>query len=162
MLRAATPTDVESLRVWRNHPEVRRVSLTQHEIGTDEHLAWWDRLQQDSTKQVLVYERDGIPSGVVNFFDIADGSAWWGYYLDNDGLNERGALFPAWISIQREAVRYARNELGLNELHGETLEMNEAAVDFNARLGFEEIERYERSLGERDVTVIHSRRSWEN
>ncbi len=164
MLRPATRDDLEQLRRWRNHPEVRRVSLTQHEIAPEEHQKWWSAVEADPTRQVLIYERDDTPSGAVTFFDIDTDpdSAWWGYYLDNQGLEERGALFPAWISIQREAVKYAHRELGVRELHGETLVLNEAAVDFNQRLGFEEVERYERDVDGAKVTVIHSRKTWED
>ena len=35
MLRDATDADLDAMRRWRNHDEVRRVSLTQHEIGAD-------------------------------------------------------------------------------------------------------------------------------
>ena len=161
MLRPVAADDVELMRVWRNHPEVRRVSLTQHEISPEEHLAWWATASRNESRRFLIYERAGVPSGVVNFFDIDGDTAWWGYFLDNDGLEADGALFPAWISIQREAVKYARRELGLRELHGETLLVNEAAVDFNGRQGFEEVERYEREVGGEPVTVIHTKKIFE-
>lgn len=160
MLRKAQREDMEAVREWRNHAEVRRVSLTQHAITSAEHMAWWQRIQGDSSTLVLIYERDGLPSGVVTFFDLTDESAWWGYYLDNEGLDARGTLFPAWISIQREAVRYAQNELGLVELHGETLVVNESAVSFNQRQGFVEVERYVREIADQPVEVIHSRRTF--
>lgn len=161
MLRPATDADLDAMRRWRNHDEVRRVSLTQHEITAEEHAGWWEKTKTDPTRKVLIYERDGVPSGVVTFFDMTDGKAWWGYYLDNDGLTERGAMFPAWISIQREAVKYARKELGLTQLDGETLVANESAVDFNTRQGFEEVERYAREVGGETVEVIHSRKIFE-
>lgn len=149
------------MREWRNHEEVRRVSLTQHVISSEEHLAWWERTEQDPTTRVLIYERDGIPSGVVTFSDLENGSAWWGYYLDNAGLDERGAMFPSWISIQREAVRYARDELELTELHGETMVSNDSAISFNLRQGFVEVERYSRDVAGEQVEVIHSCRKFE-
>lgn len=161
MLRPAEDADIEPMRRWRNHPEVRRVSLTQHEITADEHQAWWQHAAQDPSRRVLIYERDAVASGVVTFFDLDGGSGWWGYYLDNAGLGERGALFPAWISIQREAAKYARDVLRLAELHGETLALNGAAVDFNARQKFVEVERYDRVVGGESVPVIHTRRVFE-
>lgn len=161
MLREATETDLDAMRTWRNHPEVRRVSLTRHEITAEEHENWWKAVQADPTRRVLIYERDGIPSGVVSFFDVEDGSGWWGYYLDNVGLEERGAMFPAWISIQREAVKYAQRELGLRELHGETFATNQATVDFNMRQKFDEVERYTREVDGESVEVIHTRRVFE-
>lgn len=158
MLRPAAETDLDAMRAWRNHPEVRRVSLTQHEITIDEHREWWERVSSDPSRVVFIYERNETPAGVVAFFDIdeADRSAWWSYFLDNRGLEERGEMFPAWISIQREAIRYARRELRLVELHAETLVSNTSAVDFNARQGLREVERYDRVVGGDSVAVIHS------
>lgn len=153
------------MRTWRNHAEVRRVSLTQHEIGADEHARWWQNTRTDPTRRVLIYERadaEGtmVPSGVVTFFDIDEqaGTGWWGYYLDNAGLEASGALSLAWISIQREAVKYARDVLGLRELHGETLSANEAAVAFNERQKFELVETTTRELPDGPVEVLHTRR----
>lgn len=160
MLRPAEDRDVEPMRSWRNHPEVRRVSLTQHEIGPEEHQGWWAKTRVDPSRRVLIYERDGVPCGVVTFFDLNGDSGWWGYYLDNDGLEAAGTLFPAWISIQREAVKYARDVLELTHLHGETLAANQAAVDFNARQKFTEVERYEREIGGELAEVIHTRRDF--
>jgi hypothetical protein len=40
-LRRAEPADVERMRQWRNHPQVRSASLTTHEIGAAEHERWW-------------------------------------------------------------------------------------------------------------------------
>lgn len=161
MLRPARDEDLAPMRAWRNHDEVRRVSLTQHVITEDEHRTWWERTKDDPTRKVLIYERDGVGSGVVTFFDIDGDTAWWGYYLDNDGLEERGAMFPAWISIQREAVKYARDVLGLRQLDGETLATNDSAVDFNLRQGFVEVERYAREVGGETVEVIHTRKTFE-
>ncbi|MDF8262944.1 GNAT family N-acetyltransferase [Luteipulveratus flavus] len=162
MLRPATEADKELVRVWRNHPEVQAVSLQQEEITPEMHERWWAAVQQDPSRQVLVYERRGEPAGVVNFFDItAEGSsprsAMWGYYLDNEGLG--GALLPAWMQIQREGVRYAFEELGLEVLEGEVLDHNEAVRSMNRRSGFTEVESYEREIGGRPTLVHRIRRT---
>ena len=158
MLRPALDRDLDDMRAWRNHPEVRRVSLTQHEITADEHRQWWERVQADPTRLVLIYERNSIGSGVVAFFDLDEDAktGWWSYFLDNAGLEERGEMFPAWISIQREARKYAMRELALAELHAETLTSNASAAEFNARQGFTEVERYERLVEGEPIEVIHS------
>lgn len=156
MLRPATDQDRDRVLVWRNHPEVRTVSLTQHVIDRTEHERWWERAKADDTRQILIYERDGLPSGVVSFWDLTEDSAWWGYYLDNDGVDERGVRFPAWISIQREAVKYARDVLGLSELHGETLTSNQSVREFNARQGFEELEVATRASEGDLIEYVHN------
>ncbi|WP_036922568.1 GNAT family N-acetyltransferase [Propionicicella superfundia] len=163
MLRPATDSDSADVLRWRNHPDVRAVSLTQHVIGTAEHTAWWERTMVDPTRRVLIYERAGAPAGVVTFFDIdaAAHTAWWGYYLDNEGLTAAGALFPAWIQIQRDAVKYARDVLGLRELHAETLGSNDSVRQVNSRQGFEEVETTRREIGGRTVDVIHTVKRFE-
>jgi UDP-4-amino-4,6-dideoxy-N-acetyl-beta-L-altrosamine N-acetyltransferase len=144
MLRPATDADSADVLRWRNHPEVRAVSLTRHEISEQEHEAYWAATRASDAREIYVYVRHGVTSGVVTYFDIdrEAGSAWWGYYLDNDGLQERGELLPAWIEIQRQAKRLAFDEMGLSTLEGEVLEANEAVRRFNRRNGFQEVDRY--------------------
>lgn len=165
MLRPATDADRELVRRWRNHPDVRAVSLTQHEIGADEHAAWWQRVADDPTRQVLVYERGGIPAGVVSLWDIdwQTGTLWWGYYLDNAGLGERGELLPAWIQIQRDAVKHvdAMEHEGrrIDTMEAEVLDANEGVRSFNARMGFADVATSERDINGTTVLVHHVRRT---
>lgn len=159
MLRPATDADSNDVRTWRNHAQVRAVSMTQHIISEDEHAAYWASVRDDPSREIYMYVRHGATSGVVTFFDIdrEAGSAWWGYYLDNDGLNQRGELLPAWIEIQRQAKRYAFHEMGLRTLHGEVLESNEAVRRFNRRNGFEEVERYVRDIDGTTTPILRVR-----
>jgi len=156
LLRPVTDDDSANVLRWRNHPDVRAVSLTQHEITPDEHAAYWAATKQDPRREIYLYVRHDIPSGVVTFFDIdrETGSAWWGYYLDNEGLSERGELLPAWIEIQRQAKRYAFDTLGFTRLEGEVLESNEAVRRFNRRNGFVEVERYTRDIDGSETPVL--------
>ncbi|YAL82535.1 GNAT family N-acetyltransferase [Dermacoccaceae bacterium W4C1] len=167
MLRPATEDDLEPIRRWRNHPEVQAVSLQRHEVTPQMHAAWWAAVSADPSRLVLIYERGERPCGVVTFFDIeatttTEGaprrSAMWGYYLDNAGLNEIGALLPAWMQIQREAVRYADTELDLDVLEGEVLEHNEAVRRMNLRNGFVEVGTREQEIDGEPATVHLIRR----
>jgi UDP-4-amino-4,6-dideoxy-N-acetyl-beta-L-altrosamine N-acetyltransferase len=159
MLRPATDADSADVLRWRNHPDVRAVSLTQHQITEVEHQAYWAATKASEAREIYMYVRHGVPSGVVTFFDIdrAARSAWWGYYLDNDGLKQRGELLPAWIEIQRQAKKLAFGELGLTTLEGEVLEANEAVRRFNRRNGFEEIERYTHDIDGVAIPVLRVR-----
>lgn len=165
MLRPATDADRENVRVWRNHPDVRAVSLTQHEIGPEEHARWWERVKADPTREVLIYERGGVPAGVVSLWDIDPeaGSLWWGYYLDNEGLGARGELLPAWIQIQREAVKYVDalriDGRPITVMDAEVLDINEGVRSFNKRQGFADVETYQRDINGATVLVHHVRRT---
>ena len=160
MLRPATDADRESVRVWRNHPDVRAVSLTQHEIGPEEHALWWERVKADPTREVLIYERGGVPAGVVSLWDIDPeaGSLWWGYYLDNEGLTARGELLPAWIQIQRDAVKYV-DGMQIDIMDAEVLDSNEGVRSFNRRQGFVDVETYEQDINGTAQLVHHVRRT---
>ena len=112
------------------------MSLTTHEIGEAEHRAWFAAGVADPSRRVLVYEHDGIPSGVVNFTGIDGGTAVWGFFLDVEGLTARDATLPAWMSVCREAVDYAFDVLGVDRLDGEVFAANTAVRRLNRRLGF--------------------------
>ncbi|MFB9236709.1 GNAT family N-acetyltransferase [Plantactinospora siamensis] len=158
MLRPATDDDLDAMRQWRNQPPNREVSITSHEITPAEHAAWWSRTRTDPTRRVLIYERDGVPAGVVNFFDLAlDGPApvgSWGFFLDAAGLDERRETLPAWLEVMREAVDHAFDELRLAELRGEVLAGNEVVRQMNRRFRFAEGQPEVREVDGRSITVI--------
>jgi RimJ/RimL family protein N-acetyltransferase len=154
MLRAATEDDVDTIRRLRNQQANRDVSITSHEITADEHAAWWAKTSADPSRRVLIYERDGRIAGVVNFFDLEGSSGAWGFFLDADGLAERGETLPAWIEIMREATAYAFDELGLEVLTGEVLEHNTVVRQMNRRFRFAEGTPETRYAGGREITVI--------
>jgi RimJ/RimL family protein N-acetyltransferase len=154
MLRAATEDDVDTIRRLRNQQANRDVSINSHEITADEHAAWWAKTSVDPSRRVLIYTRDGGTAGVVNFFDLDGTSGGWGFFLDADGLAERGETLPAWIEIMREATAYAFDELGLEVLTGEVLEHNTVVRQMNRRFRFVEGTPETRYADGRELTVI--------
>lgn len=154
MLRPATDDDVDLILALRNQPANRDVSITSHEITPDEHAGWWAKASVDPARRVLIYERDGRTAGVVNFFDLEASTGAWGFFLDADGLAERGETLPAWIEVMKEATRYAFDELGLDELTGEVLEHNTAVRQMNRRFRFTEGEPQTRYADGRELTVL--------
>lgn len=140
MLRRATDADLDAVLAWRNQEANRAVSVSTHVITAEEHRAWWARVQGDPTRAVLVLELDGTPCGVVNLFDIGDppGTASWGFFLDHDGLQERGSTLGAWIGVMRAAGDHVFGELDVHTLRGEVLEDNDVVRRMNRRFGFVE------------------------
>lgn len=158
MLRPATDADVDTMRAWRNQEPNRLASVNSHEIGAGEHAAWWTRTRDDPTRQVLVYERAGVPAGVVTFFDLRRDaprrSGGWGFYLDAETLQARDELLPAWLEVMQEALRYAFDELGLDDLHGEVLADNASVRQMNRMFRFVEGEGEPREVDGRRIVVI--------
>lgn len=140
MLRPATEADLEAMLSWRNQRANRAVSVTTHVIALEEHRAWWDHVRTDPTREVLIHESDDVPCGAVNFFDIDEPprTASWGFYLDHDGLEDRGGTLGVWMAVMREATEYAFDRLGLDELRGEVLADNTVVRQMNRRFGFVE------------------------
>jgi RimJ/RimL family protein N-acetyltransferase len=154
MLRTATDDDVDIIRRLRNQQANRDVSINSHEITADEHAGWWAKTSVDPTRRVLLYQRDGEIAGVVNFFDLEGPTGAWGFFLDADGLAERGETLPAWIEVMREATAYAFDELGLEVLTGEVLEHNAVVRQMNRRFRFVEGTSEVRYADGREITVI--------
>ena len=142
MLRRAQDDDVEAMRLWRNQPANRAVSLNEHEISPDEHAAWWSRVLDDPTRQVLVFELEGRALGIVTFFDLElsgpTRTGSWGFFLDNETVTADGIAIPAWMRLMKDACAWAFDELVLDELHGEVLETNVAVRAMNGRYRFTE------------------------
>ncbi|HET6152213.1 MAG TPA: GNAT family N-acetyltransferase [Marmoricola sp.] len=140
MLRPARDADVAPMRLWRNQPANRVVSVNQHEISAAEHADWWARVSQDPTKQVLVFEYAGQPLGIVTFFDLdpAERTGSWGFFLDSETAARDGVAVPAWIGLMKDACAWAFDELDLAVLHGEVHEGNEAVRAMNRRFRFTE------------------------
>lgn len=65
--RPVTPADTQSLRAWRNAPEVRKYSLDTREIAADEHATWLARTLADPQRILVIAELAGQPVGVARF-----------------------------------------------------------------------------------------------
>ncbi|WP_409489284.1 GNAT family N-acetyltransferase [Amycolatopsis sp. cmx-11-12] len=146
LLIEAGEADLDRIRRWRNHPSVRKVSFTTHEIGADEHRGWFEAVRADPSRRVLVYRHDGVPAGVVLFSDIDTeaGSAEWHFYLDVEGLGRE--TLPAWLKLEGAAVDYGFDVLGLSLLGGATLADNRQVLQLHKRFGFTETRRYVREV----------------
>lgn len=156
MLRPAEERDVETMREWRNQTANREVSINQHVITPEEHRAWWERVQLDPTRRVLVFEHDARPLGIVTFFDIdaRASSAHWGFFLDNETTTADGTAMMAWMAVMAEAIDYAFDDLGVDMLCGEVLAHNEAVRLMNRRFRFVEGDPETREVDGRTITVF--------
>jgi len=131
-IRPMAEADLDLVRSWRNHPEVRRWMYTTHDIGEAEHSRWFEDARRDPSKALLVYERCGEPAGFVSLscvrgMDVAE----WGFYLAPDAAPGSGG------ALGMAALEYAFDGLGLHKVSGHALADNERSVRFHLRLGFQ-------------------------
>lgn len=132
-LRELRQEDLELVLEWRNSDRIRAIMFTDQTISREDHYAWFDRLQQNPSASVRLFEAFSQPAGLMNITvrDSANGVAYWGFYLGRADLpkgtgTEMGLL----------ALRFAFEKLNVRKLCGEVIAMNEASLRFHDKLGF--------------------------
>jgi len=152
VLRPAVDADRDKVLAWRNHPDVRAVSLTTHVITAAEHAAWWDAATADPDRHILIFDDRGVV-----IFDRRRDPASWSFYLDVAGLGAE--LLPTWLRLERAAVEHAFGPLGLTRLGGETRADNKQVLALHRRFGFTERRRYERLVAGNPTMVVWTERT---
>ncbi len=125
--------DLDAVLAWRNHPDVRRHMFDTHEIGRDEHAAWFERSARDARVHLLVFERGAQRCGFASLVrgrhpEVAD----WGFYAAPDAPPGTGRR------LGRATLAHAFGPLGLHKVCGQVLELNDRSLRFHAALGFRE------------------------
>ncbi len=124
---------IENIRVWRNHPDIRKVMYNTKEISKENHLKFISSLSETDTKFYWLVIKRGNPIGVMNVVDIdyERFSGQLGYYLLPQFLSSGiGLEFISTI------IYFIFSELGLSSLFGRTELNNKDALRFNYHLGF--------------------------
>jgi UDP-4-amino-4,6-dideoxy-N-acetyl-beta-L-altrosamine N-acetyltransferase len=131
-LRPIKDHELELMLSWRNAPTVRANMYTQHEISLAEHEAWWVKTSQRVDQLYLMYERNGIPMGIVAFnsIDTLHGNSSWAFYASPDATRGTGTNME-WLAIE-----LAFNDLGLHKLHCEVLGFNQPVIKLHQKFGF--------------------------
>ena len=128
-----TAQDLAQVLGWRNHPEIRRYMFTRHEISFDEHRCWFERVSQDPTSQLLVFEQGKIEAGFVHFRGVSHGGvAEWGFYVAPDAPKGTGR------KLGHSALKFGFDEAALHKVCGQALDFNEPSIRFHRMLGFRE------------------------
>lgn len=132
-LRPITDRDLATVLAWRNAPEIRGASFSQHQIQPDEHLAWFQRVQKDPQSHSFIHEDDdGRADGVVNFTHCRPGGAeaFWGFYAAPGSPPGTGSR------LGLDALDLAFADLDLHKLNAEVIATNESSLTFHEKLGF--------------------------
>ena len=127
--------DLETVLCWRNHPDVRKCMLSQHEITMTEHRAWFAQSVNDDSRALLVLEQDDQMIGCVVFSNVSfKGAADWSFYVDPDSEPGTGK------KVCKCGLGYAFDFLNLNSVLGRVRDTNIASIRLHARLGFTQFE----------------------
>lgn len=153
MLRPLDKADLELVLSWRNDPAVRQAMYSQHEVTSEEHQLWFQRMQNDESKQWFLFlDHDGNPCAVVNFvsIDTFQKTAFWGFYADPNATPGTG------MRMSLEALDKAYIELGLRKLSAEVLASNIRSLEMHKKVGFIQEGHFRDHFfdGERYVDVV--------
>lgn len=131
-IRQVTPDDLPMLLDWRNHANVRRFMMTQHEISPEEHLNWYANASQDNTRQLLIAEELHQPIGFVQFDHVSEGGiSQWGFYASPHAPKGSGN------KLGTMALAHAFSTLKLHKVCGQAISTNISSLNFHQRLGFQ-------------------------
>ena len=130
-LRNMQQDDLELVRSWRNHPDVRCHMLTQHEISAEEHAQWFSRVQQDPQRHVVLVHENQQPLGLAHFTPVnPHGVVDWGFYLVPQAAKGSGS------KLARMALDYAFKQQGWHKVCGQVISTNAASRRFHLKMGF--------------------------
>jgi UDP-4-amino-4,6-dideoxy-N-acetyl-beta-L-altrosamine N-acetyltransferase len=133
-LRHLCDEDAEDMLTWRNSDSVRNCMFNSELITPKEHRSWFASARQSSNAQHLIFEFDGIPSGVVSFLGLEKGSrvSKWGFYL-SPGVPAKQGLGSIMCFL---GLHYGFESLRLHKIVGEVLSSNRSSIAIHRKLGF--------------------------
>lgn len=133
-LRDVNPSDKETIRAWRNMPEVGKYMYSDHVITPEEHDAWFERIMKDRTCKYWIIACDSEDVGLVNLYalDQRNRRCYWAFYIISPNVRGKGVGSFAEYSV----FKYVFDELRLNKLCCEVLAFNEAVIEMHKSFGF--------------------------
>lgn len=123
-------TDLATVLDWRNHPDVRQMMFTSHEIGMPEHVAWFQTMGGDPQKHALIVEKGHQPVGFVGLSVDEQNVGDWGFYAAPYAPRGTGVLLAI------GALDYAFQILALHKVCGRVLEFNKGSIRFHEKMKF--------------------------
>jgi len=130
-LRLMIENDLELVLSWRNNPQISKYMYNKGVINFEEHRKWFLKSVKSLDIKLLVFEIDNQRVGFMQFkIDLANNKGEWGFYLSPDAPPGVGSI------MGNHGIKYAFNELKLDQLCGEALEYNKKSINFHKKLGF--------------------------
>lgn len=130
-LRRMRAEDLERVLAWRNHDSVRAFMFDSCSIAMPDHIRWFTAADADPDRRLMIFERDGIPSGFLNLRRVEASDAWeWGFYTAPGSPPRTGRLLLA------TAIDHVFGVEGAVRLHARVLAYNQRSTRLHERFGF--------------------------
>ncbi|RDV25046.1 GNAT family N-acetyltransferase [Alteromonas aestuariivivens] len=131
------------LRKWRNSARVRLNMINSGQISEEQHQTWFDGLKSDPSQQHWVAYYKGIPFGATNL------KAFAGKEIGSSAVLEPG-LYVGHPKYQNNLIAFAPtlalydyvfDLLKIRELQANVKSSNQAALNYNQKLGYKVVKR---------------------
>ena len=137
-LRAIEPGDLETLRAWRNRPEMRQFYREFKEFGPDKQRAWYDAkvVNDPSTLMFAIVDLENdelIGASGLCFIDWVNRNCDLSLYIGRDELYIDDRFAP---DAARATLRYGFEVLGIHRVWVEIYEYDTAKQTWLEDLGF--------------------------
>jgi UDP-4-amino-4,6-dideoxy-N-acetyl-beta-L-altrosamine N-acetyltransferase len=153
MLRIEPLTEdhIQTVRVWRNQPEIKNYFIYDKDISEEEQIKWFEKYEQDDKDHCFIVFEGDNPIGFV------------GLYIDNDWkIAEFGRLMigekSAWgkgygTEITEMACNYAFEQLNIELVYLEVFEDNTRAIKAYESVGFKVKNEQKEERGKKMVVM---------
>ncbi|MCV2885458.1 GNAT family N-acetyltransferase [Aestuariibacter sp. AA17] len=145
-LRDVVENDLDQLREWRNLPEVRQFMLSDSTIDDEQQRAWFKKVQRDKTQRHFVIEYKGQAIGSANIksrgnnIPIEQANVIEpGLYIGEAKYRQNILAFAPTLLLND----YCFNKLGVTKLVAVVKPDNQAALNYNAKLGYKVVNQGE-------------------
>ncbi|MFC4700526.1 UDP-4-amino-4,6-dideoxy-N-acetyl-beta-L-altrosamine N-acetyltransferase [Glaciecola siphonariae] len=140
---------LEQVWHWRNKEDVRRNMHNSSLITWDEHLQWFERLQQDNTRRFFIFYQNNRPIGVLNFHQRGPSQLEWGCYLGETKVWPGSGLL-----LEIAALDYASTVKHIDTLYAEVLSFNTGVLKMHKLFEYTPLPDIEASSQEHTIKVF--------
>lgn len=125
---------IETIRIWRNSPEVSEYMYTANKISKDQQLSWFNKIKEDKTCRYWMIAYDNKMLGLASITGIDENlkSCYWAFYLGDTSV--RGAGIGG--KVEYNVLHYVFEDLQLNKLRCEVFEFNDKVIKMHEKFGF--------------------------
>jgi RimJ/RimL family protein N-acetyltransferase len=142
--------DIETIREWRNDPDVSQYMLSQDMISAEQQQAWFNNIQRDDGQQHFVIHYKNQAIGVANIRACYPGESLRmaraiepGLYIANQKYRNNILAFAPTLVLND----YCFDGLTCQQLKAVVKGDNQAALNYNLKLGYQ-IEKHSESPAE--------------
>ncbi len=141
-LRRITKNDIELIRTWRNHPDIRSKMAYRKKISEAEQQKWYASIDNKYNYYFLIIV-GGKKIGVINCKEVNEKDQYGegGIFIWDEEYN--GTPYPSFASLV--LMDFIFNELQMGNLSFiRTLKSNKVARNYNKMLGYVLMPRQEK------------------